>query len=204
MPSRKSPLFPDVDFLLPLGPAGLLQGAGFKRAGRNFTRTREESIQGVYFRTSQFGASTFQAVATVFHRGHHEIISGRPFPQNPFPGKAIPLIQLEVPRRLEDGSKSPWWQVTYGAEIGPLSEDLAVSLSSSLRLLESWSDPEVVKERLLSRDPVPEDVQIGTGALASLLALSGDLAGATEALLRVPLPPSVRAQIEQRLREFAS
>ena len=149
MPSRKSPLFPDGDFLLPLGPGEVLRGVGFKRAGRNFVRNRGGTVDGVYFRTSTFGAWTFQVIASVFHRGHHERVSGRPFPSNPFPGRAIPLAQTEVLCLLQDGSKSPWWQIRFGVEIGPIAEALAFALRDTLPFFESWSD-EAVKARLLS------------------------------------------------------
>lgn len=203
MKGRKSALFPDVDFLLPLRPGTVLREAGFKRTGRNFTRACDNAVHGVYFRTSKFVASTFQVVASVFHTGYHEVLSGRSFPANPLPGKAIALVQRDVPCLMEDGSQSPWWQIVYGAEIGPLSESLATALEAKLPFFDSWTDPEVVKARLLGYDAIPEEVQIGTAALAWLLALSGDLDGALAALRVAGLPTPLMAGVDQRLREVA-
>jgi hypothetical protein len=204
MTRRKSLIFPDVDLLLPLGPGARLKVAGFSQAGRNFIRVRDETVDGVYFRTSKFGASTFQVVASVFHARHHELISGRPFPANPFPGKAVALVQRDVPCFLEDGSKSPWWQVLSGAEIGSLATTLAAALEGVLPFFESWSDPVAVRARLSRRDPIADEIQVSMGALSSLLALSGDILGASAVLRESALPPSLLAAFEQRLRAVAS
>ncbi len=200
MGSKKSPHHPDVDILLPLGPAKLLSASGFKRSGRNFVRHGHVTVAGVYFRTSQFGANTFQVLLSVFLPAHHELVSGRPFPSNPFPGKAVALVGRDVCAPRETGSDSPWWQISFGIEIEPMASSLTLALQGALPFFDAWSDPAEVRERLLSGGVPGAPIHLGTAALASLFLHAGDVEAADRALQESALPTALLSAVSARLR----
>ncbi len=199
MGARKSPYFPDVDFLLPLGPAKLLSDAGFRRSGRNFIRESAASIASVYFRTSRFGASTFEVVLSTFLPVHHELVSGRPFPTNPFPGKAVALVTRDVWTASDSGAANSWWQLNFGIEIEPLAKSLTLELERALPFFNDWSDPDEARGRLLSGRGPEAPARLGTAALVSLFLHAGDFESANRALREIALPAHLLSAMSARL-----
>lgn len=191
----KLPRHLTADGVIDLGPAELLRGRGFRRAGRNFHRSRHAFVDSVFFQTFRGNPSSFCVNLSLILPYHHEMTRGVPLPGSPSLLNATPLLNSRI-RFPASRGKDHWLVVGPEHPAAEVAALVAEHLPEALHFFDAFSSVEQVITKLSSG---ASDLFDGRPEvdLAVLLAWTGRSQEALALLQSLPVQAVPRGLIDR-------